>query len=376
MNRIGMRLLKNLKVHFIVPYPINIAPGQRFRFEQYTNLLKEQGVKIKFSPFLNHADYKILYNERNTVRKINAVVVGFLKRFLLLPSLIIADYIFLFREATPIGPPIFEWMMVKILRKKIIYDFDDAIWLTDKTGESWFTIQMRWRRKVRKICQWSDKVSCGNAYLCNFAKRYNEHVVLNPTTIDTEKIHNLIRQRSTLSANQREKKITIGWTGSHSTLKYLHSIEPVLQDLEGRYPHLHVCVIANQSPNLNLARLDYVRWTLATEIEDLSIFDIGVMPLPDDEWAKGKCGFKALQYMALQIPTVASPVGVNTKIIHHGINGFLCSTTEDWKEKLEMLILDEALRKSIGRAGRTEVMNHYSVMSNQENFLNLFASTS
>jgi glycosyltransferase involved in cell wall biosynthesis len=248
----------------------------------------------------------------------------------------------------------------------MIYDFDDAIWLTDKKHESWIERALRWRSKVASICKWSYKVSAGNAYLAEYAKRFNENVVINPTTIDTENVHKAIEKpRST-------DRIVIGWTGSHSTLKYLKGIEDVLATIERNFPSVIFSVIADKTPDLNLKRLEFKPWSLETEVTDLAQFDIGIMPLPDDEWAKGKCGFKALQYMAVEIPTVASPVGVNTSIIDPGINGFLAANSEEWEKLLVLLIENESLRKQLGREGRLVVEQRYSVISNKKNFLSLF----
>ncbi len=147
--------------------------------------------------------------------------------------------------------------------------------------------------------------------------KFNKNVICNPTTIDTESLHN-----PGLFHYQKKDQIVIGWTGSHSTLKYLNKIEPVLRHLEEKYPQVQFWVIADSAPAITLDRLVFKPWSIETEILHLSQFDIGVMPLPDDQWTKGKCGFKVLQYMALNIPTVASPVGVNTKIIQQGKNGF------------------------------------------------------
>jgi len=365
-----MPLHKNLSVHFVVPYPINTAPGQRFRFEQYLKFLDAEGFTIRFSSFVDLSSYKILYQGENPVRKLSTIVVGFFKRFLLLPVLLKADYVFLFREAAPVGPPIFEWIIAKILSKKIIYDFDDAIWLTDKTSESMFEKALRWRTKVRLICKWSYKISCGNEYLCNFAHQYNKNVILIPTTIDTEKVHNPALYNAVHRFTDDEK-IIIGWTGSHSTLKYLGAIESVLQNLEMKYQQLEFWVIADKSPQLELKCLRFKPWSLKSEIADLAEFDIGIMPLPDDEWANGKCGFKVLQYMALQIPAIASPVGVNRQIIQSGINGYLCDSLKSWEGHLMELIENKALRNSIGIEARNTVIERYSVLATKNNFIGL-----
>ncbi len=132
-------------------------------------------------------------------------------------------------------------------------------------------------------------------------------------------------------------------------------------------------VIADKPPELKLTRLFFKPWSLKTEIADLAQFDIGVMPLPDDEWAKGKCGFKALQYMALSIPSLVSPVGVNVQIIEDGKNGFICSSESDWVNRLEFLINQPDERRKIGDQGRATVEKGYSVISNSSSFLLLFS---
>lgn len=261
-----------------------------------------------------------------------------------------------------------EWIIARLFGKKVIYDFDDAIWLTDKSNESLLGRSLRWRSKVSSICKWSYKISCGNEFLGQYAARFNDNSVLNPTTIDTETLHNPILY----NVQKNQTRVVIGWTGSHSTLKYLNLVEPALQQIQGKFPHVDVMVIANKEPSIDLKRLRFIKWSKESEIADLLTFDIGIMPLPDDQWSKGKCGFKALQYMALEIPAVVSPVGVNCKIIKHGINGYLCSSDDDWIMVLEKLIIDGEHRKRIGAAGRQTIIQAYSVSSNKDNFLSLF----
>ena len=229
----------------------------------------------------------------------------------------------------------------------------------------------KWRNKVGSICKWSYKVSCGNEYLCNYATLFNRNAIYNPTTIDTENLHN----RSLYTLPNHSDKIKIGWTGSHSTLKYLQELEPVLKRILNEYPLVEFVVIADKEPVLgDVPSVRFVPWNSDTEIIDLLQLDIGIMPLPDDEWAKGKCGFKALQYMALEFPAVASPVGVNTKIIANGLNGFLCQTLREWEDALKLLIADAELRGRMGANGRKTIVEYYSVMSNSENFLSLFSN--
>ncbi len=352
---------------FLVPYPLKESPSQRFRFEQYFHVLEQHGHRYQVQSFLDSHNWRTFYTSGKILKKIVTLFRGFGKRSGILFRLFSYDFIFIHREAAPVGPPLFEWIIAKILRKKIIYDFDDAIWLTDNAHEHAIEKMIRWRSKVRTICKWSYRISCGNEYLCAFARQYNSIVVYNPTTIDTVGLHKPLKINPT-----NKDKVTIGWTGSHSTLKYLKTIEPTLAKLEKEYPQSEIMIIANQNPNLQLQSLKFLPWKIETESEDLSKIDIGIMPLPDDEWTKGKCGFKALQYMAMGIPTVVSGVGVNVRIVDHSINGFHATTQMDWFDFLSRLINDQALRKAMGESGRKKVIDYYSVSSNTSTFLSLF----
>ncbi|MCX8492213.1 MAG: glycosyltransferase family 4 protein [Cyclobacteriaceae bacterium] len=301
--------------------------------------------------------------------KVMGVLTGFIKRVLTLFVVPRFDFIFIHREATPLGPPWFEWIASKIFRKKVIYDFDDAIWLTPTSKENSFAAKFRWQSKTESICTWSYSISCGNDYLASFAKQFNKRVIVNPTTIDVRNVHNPYLFPPKIKSD----RLVIGWTGTHSTLTYLDMIVPVIQSLEKKlHNHFEFHVIADKNPNFALSSFRFIKWSKETEIQDLLQFDIGLMPLIDEIWAKGKCGFKALQYMAMDIPVIASPVGVNKDIIDEGVNGFLCQSLSQWEEKISQLINDCELRKRMGDAGRLKITNTYSLDSNSDNFLSLF----
>jgi glycosyltransferase involved in cell wall biosynthesis len=146
----------------------------------------------------------------------------------------------------------------------------------------------------------------------------------------------------------------------------------VLKKLEGKY-EFELQVIADIPPALDLKSFAFIKWKKEDEIEDLLNFNIGIMPLKDDLWAAGKCGFKALQYMALGIPALVSPVGVNTKIVDDGLNGFICKTPQDWEVAIEKLIQDHQLLLQMAQQTRKKIIDHYSVKSNTANFLKLFS---
>jgi glycosyltransferase involved in cell wall biosynthesis len=357
-----------MKIFFLTPYPVGESPSQRFRFEQYFSILESSGYSYNIQTFHDTNTWKLFFEHGHFFTKLSALFKGTCRRAWVVTKLKSCDFVFIHRELLPFGPPVLEWVIANVLRKKIIYDFDDAIWLTDRAHEPWWFRLLKWRSKVGLICKWSYRVSCGNHYLARYAKRFNSSVIFNPSTIDTEALH--------IPTPRKHKEATdtciIGWTGSHSTLKYLKQLANVLTDLTVENPNVSLMIIADQAPDLEIPKLLFRPWGLAREIEDLAEFDIGIMPLPDDEWAKGKCGFKALQYMALEIPAVVSPVGANLQIIQEGQNGLFAATPDEWRTQLQKLINNPNLRKTLGVRGRDTVVNHYSVRSNSTLFLSLF----
>jgi glycosyltransferase involved in cell wall biosynthesis len=355
------------KILFVTPFPKKLNSSARFRIELYENILIEHPFICDTAYFWNQKMYNILYEKGNFLLKLGGLIKGFIKRVLLLFKIKQYDYIFVLREATPIGPPFFEWICIKVFNKKLIYDFDDAIWISQASKNNSIAKIVKSAWKIKFICKWAYKVSVGNQYLYNYAAAYSKTVVLNPTCVDTEAVHNKIKDQSI-----ENKKPVIGWTGSFSTLIYLNSILAALQELEKKYEY-DFLVIADQNPELPLKNFVYKKWVETSEITDLLQCNIGVMPLNDSEYAKGKCGFKLIQYMALGIPVVASPVGVNEQIVDEGKNGFLCRTKQEWVDCLQKLIMNNELRKQMGIAGRKKIEQFYSVESNKNNFLSLFS---
>ncbi len=350
----------------MVPYPKSEAPSQRFRFEQYFSFLLNNDIQVKFNSFYNYSLWIKIYDpESSSIDKFFGVIRGYLRRVRVLFICHQFEFIFIHREITPFGPAIFEWILSRIFNNKIIYDLDDAIWLKDNKSENRIFTFLKNRSKVNRILKLSYKVSCCNNYLASYCKRYNKNVILNPTTIDTN-YHIPKKKRASMS-----NKIVIGWTGTHTTLKYLDLVVPILQEL-GLESDFIFMVIANQNPELKLNNYIFVPWNKSTEIADLQKIDIGVMPLYDNEWEHGKCGFKALQFMALEIPVLVSPVGVNNIIVDHGINGFHCAVDSDWKKFLLELISSLEKRIKMGKNGRKYIVKNYSVDSNADNFLSLF----
>jgi glycosyltransferase involved in cell wall biosynthesis len=359
-----------VRILFLVPYPVGKAPSQRFRFEQYLTQLTEHGHQYQLVPFLDDATWAILYKPGHTGRKVLGILAGFLRRLLLVLTAVGKyDFVFIHREAAPIGPPVFEWIIAKLLRKRIIYDFDDAIWMKDPAGEQTFISRLKWQQKVGQICRWAHRVSCGNAYLRDYAAQFNQHAIINPTTLDTERLHNLVREQATAPG----ETVVVGWTGTHTTLRHLDLVWPVLERLEQEGHRFEFRVISNQPPEYQgLKSLTFRPWKKETEIADLATFHFGLMPLVNDPWARGKCAFKALQYMSLGMPALVSPVGMNSEVVQDGQNGYICAADEEWYQAIRRLLTDEPLRTKLGTAARQTIVERYSVLSNTDNFLALF----
>ena len=353
-----------MKILFLAPYPAYESPSQRYRFEHYLDKLEAEGITYSYKPFLSKKAWLYFFKPGHYFKKTIAVIAGYLRRWGLMFTLGRYDFVYVHREAAPIGPPVFEWVISRLCRKKMIYDFDDAIWVPVVSQSNRIARFIKWPSKVASICKMSYKVSVGNRFLADFAKRFCKNVIVVPTVVDTEKTHNLMQR-------QEVNKPVIGWTGTLTTLKYLDLALPAIQKLQDKYEFTFL-VIANKDPQLPVKNYKFINWKKESEIEDLLSMHIGLMPLADGDVEKGKCGFKAIQYLSLGIPAVVSPVGANTEVVENGKNGYVADTIDEWTIALEKLFTNEILRKEFGEKGRKKIEMVYSVKVTCPDFLNLF----
>ncbi|CAN5225672.1 glycosyltransferase family 4 protein [soil metagenome] len=359
------KLVTMKNVLILCLYPKDKVPGQRFRFEQYLNYLTENGFNITLSNLLTEKEYAFFYKKGNYVKKAALALKSVLKRYSQLRSASEYDIIFIFREVYFLGNSYFERKFSK--KSNVIFDYDDAIWITDTVSENNKLFKfLKNPDKIRKIISLSKMVFAGNQFLADYAKKYNNNVIVVPTTIDTSEYLPDYNTRN-------DNKVCIGWSGSFSTIVHFVTCTEALRLIKEKYGNkVYFKVIGSaqyHNPELDIKGLP---WRRETEVKDLQEMDIGIMPLPDDEWSRGKCGLKGLQYMALGIPTIMSPVGVNKKIIQDGENGFLASDTFEWVEKLSILIDSKELRKKIGCEGRKTVQAKFSVEANKNLYLKYF----
>jgi glycosyltransferase involved in cell wall biosynthesis len=355
------------KVLFLLPYPLSKAPSQRFRVEAMLPLLQEAGISYTLRPFMSVETWQVLYRGGALLEKACGIIKGYLKRFkTVFFEAGSHDYIFIHREAAPLGPPLFEWILKKVLKKKIIFDFDDAIWIPNVSEQNKLASSLKAFWKVSKICRWSYIAVGGNDYLCNYAKINGAQCIVRiPTVVDMVHRYNRLKEH-------HNGKVIVGWTGSHSTLKYLDTIIPVMNRLQLEYDFTFL-IIADKQPELSLRDWQFLPWNAATEIDDLMKMDIGLMPLTSDPWSEGKCGFKLIQYLSLGIPTVASAIGVNSIIVRHNVNGYIVHNTAEWEQYLKKLLCDVALRGKMGSTGKIDMENTYSISAQKDVFVGLFS---
>ncbi len=349
------------KLLIVAPYPFGKAPSQRFRFEQYLSTLTAQGVAWKMASFWSARHWPAIYRKGALGLKICATVEGFVRRFALLFSL--RRYhttVLIHREATPVGPPWWEYIAAKWFGKRLVFDFDDAVWLPNNSEANALLVgKLKAHGKTARIIALSDRVMAGNAFLANYASQWCTNVMVVPTTIDTSHHHNRVKIHGS------EAIPVVGWTGSHSTTRQLIPLFPLLTKLHEKQA-FSLLVISDEAPHGLPPFATFVPWNKDTEIEDLLRMDVGIMPLYDTDWERGKCGFKALQYMALGIPAVVSAVGVNTEIVAHRVAGFVCEAmpvpaAETWTTVLPELLNNAALRTSMGAEARKRIEAAYSV---------------
>jgi glycosyltransferase involved in cell wall biosynthesis len=352
------------KVLILCLHRPNRAPSQRFRFEQYLSFLENNGYSFDFSYLLNEIDDKYYYLPGKYLSKTRIVLYSTLKRLVEIVKAKNYDLIFVQREAYMLGTAFFE----KVMSKKIpmIFDFDDSIWLQYVLGANKKFAFLKKAAKTSKIIESSNLIFAGNQYLADYAKYYNKNVVIIPTTIDTD-VYRLSKGRTDHGA------LCIGWSGSFSTIQHFLYAIPVLKRIKEKYGvKVRFKIIGDSNYYCKELETQALPWKAETELLDLSDIDIGIMPLPDDEWAKGKCGLKGLQYMSIRVPTLMSPVGVNSTIIQNGINGYLPANEEDWIHYLSLLIEDSELRKKIGEMGRQTILDKYSVKAWKAKYLEYF----
>lgn len=343
-----------MKVLVVTPHLYDTAPGSRFRIEQWARYLAQDRFEFTFVPFEDRALHDVIYQKGQVAKKSILLLSAFLRRLRVVTQAKHYDVVFLYREAALLGPPFIEQMFTR-QNVPIVYDFDDPIWLSYRSPTNGFFSGFKWQNKVQQICRIAAKVIVGNRLLAEWAAQHNSAVEIVPSTIDLASYPMEKRRES-------GQTITLGWTGSHSTLPFLESIQVALQNLARKYSFRLLVISHTDSFQMDIHPAEVIseQWTAASEAADLDPVDIGLAPFPDTGWTPWRCHGKVLQYMAAGIPTITSPIGILPDYITDGVNGLFAGTLDDWEEKISFLIDRAACRRELGAAGRRTIEERYS----------------
>jgi glycosyltransferase involved in cell wall biosynthesis len=347
-----------MKVLGLASYPVEAA-ATRYRLQQFVQPLADRGIELTIRPFLNSALFAQFYRKEAMV----STVLGLLKSSLMRMSDVVAansaDVIMIQREAMLLGPPLVEWMITRALKRPVVLDLDDATYVS-YTSPTYGRISktLKWFSKTDDLIRWARVVTCGNRAIAEYVSNKGAKARVIPTVVDAE----IFRPAETRSRHEP----VLGWIGTHSTFPYLESIFPVLQDLARSYD-FQVKIVGSGKTEMGIpgVKVDNLPWNLEREVADFQSIDIGLYPIDaalySGNWAAGKSGFKALQYMAVGIPYVATPVGASAEIGIEGTTHFCARTNEEWHKSLSMLLSDPIMRAQMGAAGRAHVIEHYGL---------------
>ena len=336
------------------------SPSTRYRLHQYFPLLRDHGIECHLSSFLDSDQYALFYRPGHLLAKIPGILASSLRRLRDLLESCHYDAVLVSREAIPFGPPWIEELISLFSRRPLLFDFDDATWVPYRSPTYGALGQLlKFPGKAARLIQASQHVFAGNATLAHFAGQFHSRVTLLPTTVDPDRFAPPPRPLT--------PPFTVGWIGSHSTSQYLRLITDEIIEAS-RQLEVKIRITGAKDEIKEFAKAGprscdviYRNWELEKEIEEFQRLDVGVYPLVEDEWTKGKCGFKAIQYMAAGVPCIASPVGTNLEVIEHGRNGLFAQSPKEWEEGIVRLLTDRPFRDRVIAEGYRTVRERYSL---------------
>lgn len=347
-----------MRVLALSNFPVQAA-ATRFRVEQFVGPLRERAIEVDVRPFLTNRQFEQMYSGGSVIGKAAGLVGSVAKRFGDVFASRSYDAVLVQREAMFFGPELFEWLTVKLGRLPVLLDLDDATYIPYKSptygslGSS-----MKFFGKTDRLIGRADAVICGNRFIAEYvtAKGVIAHVV--PTIADTE----------VFKPSGRVNDVPIiGWIGTHSTFPSVESVFPVLERLAAIHKFkLKLVGTGRAEVSITNVEVENLPWSLEREPEDFASLDIGLYPIitsssANEEWLKGKSGFKAIQYLASGVPFVMSPVGVCAEIGVNEKTHFNATSAEDWYNWLDRLLSDGDLRQKMGEAARKEALENYTV---------------
>lgn len=340
-----------LRVLFLTRYPVEGA-SSRYRVFQYLPHLRDLGVECEVQSFMSTEMYRISFQSGRIFRKLWETAKAVVRRVRATAGHRRYDIVYLQRELLPFGPPVLErWM--KRRGAVLLFDYDDALFIHKPSRYNPLAAFLRAPGKVVALFRLVDCVVAGNDWLREEALRLG---ATRAVTVEVAEDTGRIRLRTPVP----EAPLTIGWLGSTSTVKYLQLIAPVLRGIAERHPQVRFEIMGGGEFAMTGVPWVLSAWSLEAELEALARFDIGLMPLPMEDWAKGKSGGKARTYMAAGVVPVCAGIGYNRELIRDGETGFLCTDDTHWRDALEALIASPDLRRRVSLAARAEVERRFA----------------
>ncbi len=348
-----------MKALFFSVFPTTNA-GTRYRLCKYFPYLQNEGMGYKHFPPMPDPLFRFLYQTTNPLKKATYYFLSYLIRCYQILWVWKYDVIFVHQGLSYFGPPVLENLIAK-LNPNIVFDTDDAHF-AKPTFATGFAARFHDRERVAKLSKLAKQVVVSVDFIKEYAEQYNSNITVIPTSIDLASYQIKDYQKPCGA------KVIIGWAGTASGLLYLRELVPVLQRL-ARHFAIQLKIICSDFIDLEEVEVIQQKWSLRNEVGDLQSLDIGIMPLSNTEFEKGKGGFKLIQYMGVGLPVVCSPVGINVEIVQNGINGFLADSHEEWYEYLSRLIEDPGLRERLGRKGRESIEGKFTIEANTAKFV-------
>lgn len=346
-----------MKVLALAPFPVESA-GTRFRLMQLSDELHERGIEVTLHPFLDSRAFSTFYRRSAWKRNAAAVTTASVRRLVDVKRARGADLLLVLREAAVLGPPVFEWLAMHTGRCPMVLDLDDATYVSYVSPTyGRLATWAKWPAKTDQLIRWARLATCGNRAIADYVSSHGTAARVLPTVVDTD----LFCPRDRLP-DVGDGVPTVGWIGSHSTFPFFESLVPVLEDL-ARDHRFRLKVVGSGRDALTVrgVEVDNSPWTLEREASDFRSLDVGLYPVIRDRWSVGKSGLKSIQYMAVGIPFVASPVGAVEELGEPGVTHFPASNAEQWYVHLSRLLDDSTLRQRMGEAGRRHVLSRYTV---------------
>lgn len=351
-------MTKRRRMLVLCPFPQGVAAGQRLKYEQYFDKWRRDGWDIDVSSYMDMAMWNVVYASGHLPQKVRGVLHGHARRLRDLFRIPRYDLVYVFMWVTPFGTSIME-RLVRSLARRIVYDVEDNV-LVEQTLPKDYSPNsiIRWFKgpgKNRFLIRTADHVVTSSPFLNDVCIGINVRKACTyiSSSVDTDRF-----LPATHYSN--EKPVVIGWTGTFSSKIYLDMLADVFRRLAERVP-FKLKIIGNFDYDLPGIDLEVVRWTAEREVADLQTFDIGVYPLPIDDWVLGKSGLKAIQYMAFGLPCVATEVGTTPMLITDGVNGRMVRTEDEWINALEELVRDPEMRRRLGVQARRDAVANYSL---------------